>query len=62
MSQACAAWRGDIGAYVVGALSPQAGARGATSPGDLPGLQGRLPGPGARPRLAGTRGAAGRRI
>jgi anti-sigma factor RsiW len=27
MSQACAAWRGDIGAYVVGALSPQAGAR-----------------------------------
>jgi hypothetical protein len=27
MSQACAAWRGDIGAYVVGALSPQAGAQ-----------------------------------
>jgi hypothetical protein len=27
MSQACSAWRGDIGAYVVGALSSQAGAR-----------------------------------
>ena len=27
MSRACAAWRGDIGAYIVGALSPQAGAR-----------------------------------
>jgi hypothetical protein len=27
MSLACAAWRGDIGAYIVGALSPQAGAR-----------------------------------
>jgi anti-sigma factor RsiW len=26
MSRACAAWRGDIGAYIVGALSPQAGA------------------------------------
>jgi anti-sigma factor RsiW len=27
MSQACATWRGDIGAYIVGALSPEAGAR-----------------------------------
>jgi anti-sigma factor RsiW len=27
MSQACATWRGDIGAYIVGALSAQAGAR-----------------------------------
>jgi anti-sigma factor RsiW len=27
MSRACAVWRGDIGAYIVGALSPQAGAR-----------------------------------
>jgi hypothetical protein len=27
MSLACAAWRGDIGAYILGALSPQAGAR-----------------------------------
>ena len=27
MSQACAAWRGDIGAYIVGALSAEAGAR-----------------------------------
>jgi anti-sigma factor RsiW len=26
MSQACATWRGDIGAYIVGALSPEAGA------------------------------------
>jgi anti-sigma factor RsiW len=26
MSRACAAWRGDIGAYIVGALSPEAGA------------------------------------
>lgn len=27
MSQACATWRGDIGAYIAGALSPEAGAR-----------------------------------
>jgi len=27
MSQACVTWRGDIGAYIVGALSPEAGAR-----------------------------------
>ena len=27
MSQACAGWRGDIGAYVVGALGPVEGAR-----------------------------------
>jgi Putative zinc-finger len=27
VSRACAAWRGDIGAYIVGALSPQAGAQ-----------------------------------
>jgi anti-sigma factor RsiW len=27
MSQACARWRGDIGAYIVGALSPEAGTR-----------------------------------
>jgi len=27
MSQACARWRGDIGAYILGALSPESGAR-----------------------------------
>jgi anti-sigma factor RsiW len=27
MSQACARWRGDIGAYILGALGPEAGAR-----------------------------------
>jgi anti-sigma factor RsiW len=27
MSRACAEWRGDVGAYIVGGLSPQAGAR-----------------------------------